>query len=1252
MKSNVVEIYPEYLVKKSSDLMVRGKRFYAVWNEKKGRWSQDPDDIVNAIDQDLSLKTEEYQNSHPDISVVTKYLGAYTTGTWRTFNNYVELMNDNYVQLDTKITYQNSEVKKEDYVSKSLPYSITEGECSAYDELMSVLYAEDERRKIEWAIGSIIAGDSIKIQKFIVLYGEGGTGKSTVLNIIEKLFPGYYTIFDAKDLTSNSAAFSTEALKDNPLIGIQHDGDLSRIEDNTKLNSIVSHEEIVINEKHKNTYKMRMYPMLFLGTNSPVKITNAKSGLIRRLIDVSPTGNIIEYGRYTQLMSRIEYELGSIAYHCLEVYKNLGINYYGNYRSRNMILTTNEFFNFIVDNEEQLTEHGGVTMKNAYVLYKDYCDEAGLSYKMPRYRFASEIKNYFKNYEERAYVEGVQVRSWLSGFKTDMFSIKEREKEPENYFMKLDKVDSTFDYVYSFIPAAYVTSKGGPAIESWSKCITTLKDIDTTKEHFCKPPENLIVIDFDLKDEEGNKSAPLNLAEASKWPPTYAEFSKSGGGIHLHYLYEGDVKKLSRLVKPGVEIKIFTDGNALRRKLSKCNNLPIATINSGLPLKEVKDTVDDHAVKDELHLRRRIAYRLTKPNGISTSQSINLIKKDLDEAYMNEDFHYDLTDMKPDVLAFANNSTNHARECIQVYLKMHFKSEEVSAPIDYPKDSPLVIFDIEVKRNLLLLVWKIKGDFPFNVVFNPSPVYLEEFFKMKLMGFNNLKYDNPILYFASIGYTNQQLYEVSKGLISDKMRVPAESRNISYTDVFDFSIKKQSLKKWEVELGIPHDEMDTDWDAPSPREEWDLLAEYCKHDVAATEKVFEACQADFDARLILVKLCEIVGEKATPNDTTNQLTTKLITRGIKNPQNHYVYTDLSTIYPGYMFKDGRSLYKGIDPGEGGYVYENKGMYWNVTTFDVDSMHPHSILALNYFGDLTPNFKELVDLRMMVKSGKFDEARKMYDGALAPYLEDASQAKSLGNALKLAINSVYGLTAAHFPNALRLEKNVDNIVAKYGALFMMNLKDEVESRGYKVVHIKTDSIKIVDVDSYIIDFVNEYAAKYGFKFKIESRYERFCLVNKAVYIAKEVDEGWQPTGAQFAHPYVLKTLFTHEPLKFDDFTETKSVTSTMYLDFNEQLPEGEHSYFFVGKVGKFCPVKPGCGGGALVRRNNKGGFDSVTGTKGYLWKEADTVKGLNLDDEIDYSYFNKLVDDAVETISKFGDFEEFVRDNNEEEIKHA
>ena len=190
------------------------------------------------------------------------------------------------------------------------------GDIDAYDELMSTLYSPEERKKIEWAIGSIIAGDAKEIQKFYVFYGEPGSGKSTVLKIIKKLFDGYCTTFDAAAIGNMNSAFALEPFKNNPLVAIEDDGDLSRIDNNARLNAIASHEHLVVNEKHKSTYSAKFNSVMFIGTNKPVRISDAKSGVIRRLIDISPTGNTLKRKRYDAIMDQLDFELSGIAYHC------------------------------------------------------------------------------------------------------------------------------------------------------------------------------------------------------------------------------------------------------------------------------------------------------------------------------------------------------------------------------------------------------------------------------------------------------------------------------------------------------------------------------------------------------------------------------------------------------------------------------------------------------------------------------------------------------------------------------------------------------------------------------------------------------------------------------------------------------------------------------------------------------------------------------------------------------------------------
>lgn len=405
-------------------------------------------------------------------------------------------------------------------------------------------------------------------------------------------------------------------------------------------------------------------------------------------------------------------------------------------------------------------------------------------------------------------------------------------------------------------------------------------------------------------------------------------------------------------------------------------------------------------------------------------------------------------------------------------------------------------------------------------------------------------------------------------------------------------------------------------------------------------------------------------------------------------------------FPGYSYeywesdKTYHNMFRGEDVGKGGYVWAKPGMYGRTVTLDVSGMHPSSIIALNYFGEYTQRYKDLIDTRAAIKHGDFDTASKMFDGKLTKYLTDHNNAKSLSNALKIAQNSCYGLTSAKFDNPMKHPKNVNNVVALRGALFMVTLKEEVIKRGGQPIHCKTDSIKLVEPTDELIEFVLDFGKKYGYSFEVEHTFKRICLVNKSTYVALLDDDDpdapgqWTATAAQFAVPYVFKKLFSKEKIEFDDLCETKEVKTAMYLDMNENLVVNEdaekelvgrlklgedpevksdyiayldptfmnvstkelatavekgHNRIFIGKVGQFCPIKPGCGGGVLLRQQN-GKFDAVTGTKGYRWLESEMVRELGKEADIDRSYYDKLVDDAVDTISKYGDFEMFVSED--------
>lgn len=590
-KKGIMEIYPKFIVGRCFDLMIRGGDFYAVWVEEKGLWSTDEDDALRLIDKELDKYREENCKNIDD-HIIVLHMWDSDSGSIDKWHKYCQKQcRDSYIMLDEKIIFSNMEIGKKDYASKRLNYPLEKGKYDSWDKLIGTLYSENERAKIEWAIGAIVTGDSKTIQKFMVLYGAAGTGKSTILNIIQMLFEGYYSVFDAKALGSSSNSFALEAFKCNPLVAIQHDGDLSKIEDNTRLNSLVSHELMTVNEKFKSTYANRFKCFLFMGTNKPVKITDGKSGLIRRLIDVTPSGNKLSSKEYDSCMEKVKFELGAIAYHCREVYlENPGR--YNNYIPLEMMGASNDFYNYVIDSFHIFKKDDGVTLKTAWERYKQYCDEAKVPYPYSQRNFKEELKNYFREFHELVSGDdGDRVKCSYKGFKSEIFfqEIEEEKKEDriDSHFIKFDSTESIFDKEYADCPAQYASDKETP-MNKWAGVKTKLSDLDTSKLHYVKVPENHIVIDFDIKDKNGKKSFEKNVEAASKWPKTYAELSKSGAGIHLHYIYTGDVNKLSRIYDDDIEVKVFTGNSSLRRMLTKCANIAIATISSGLPLKGEK----------------------------------------------------------------------------------------------------------------------------------------------------------------------------------------------------------------------------------------------------------------------------------------------------------------------------------------------------------------------------------------------------------------------------------------------------------------------------------------------------------------------------------------------------------------------------------------------------------------------------------------------------------------------------------------
>lgn len=523
LKSGTTEVRPAWRVLRFKDLMIRGKSFYAVYNPETHFWSTEEYDLMRIVDADVARHFKE-MSERVEGSVWARYLGDYDSKTYSDYKAWMSKLPDVYHSLDGEILFKNQTPRREDYATRTLTYSLSDDPCPAYEELMSTLYDPDEREKLEWGIGSVFTGDSKWIQKFFVLYGSAGSGKSTFLNLLSRLLDDHICHFDAAALGLVSDQFALEPFKTNPRVAIQHDGNLSRISDNSRLNSLISHERMVMNEKGKSLYDFKSEAMLFIGTNLPVRITDSKSGLTRRLIDVEPSGRKLDIHRYNDIMSRIEDEQGSIVSHCIEVYKTKGSSYYDDYKPIGMMSKTNPIFNFLDFYRDELKDEDGLPLRRIYDMYKEYSQTYSDGNIYPMYKFKDEIRDYFEEFHDRLMIDGTYRRKVYKGLRESKFSQGEKTESPIPDWTEMKEQASYLDELYKDQPAQYANENGLPAYR-WNDVTTTLKDLDTGKEHYVLVPERDIVIDIDL-----DKDRTRCLEEARKWIPSYAELSRSGGG--------------------------------------------------------------------------------------------------------------------------------------------------------------------------------------------------------------------------------------------------------------------------------------------------------------------------------------------------------------------------------------------------------------------------------------------------------------------------------------------------------------------------------------------------------------------------------------------------------------------------------------------------------------------------------------------------------------------------------------------------
>ena len=500
-----------------------------------------------------------------------------------------------------------------------------------------------------------------------------------------------------------------------------------------------------------------------------------------------------------------------------------------------------------------------------------------------------------------------------------------------------------------------------------------------------------------------------------------------------------------------------------------------------------------------------------------------------------------------------------AQDKLQAYKEIirSCKPKSASPFDDEIQNSKLVSYDTEVFPNKFVVSYCSDKGSKY-VVTNPSNDWLGHFMQQPLIGFNNANYDNPILYYAYIRTLpqcqyrfketvdfNSDLKAFSDRIINNKSndkelkKIRSIARAIGIGDSQEMIVKNlqghsfDSIKCFMLDFGLSLIETPYAFDTVLTDEQLEDVKKYCINDSYTVFLLVKKYYTQFQASLKLAdeaglngnysksKLIEevIYGKQLTYKERLqyNRMTIDCLLKefpnfkvlpGIKAPDCYVLEFD-DMLYKlgdgGFNLLPKNAFYKD-EQGNTKPIKNNHGLHYNVICLDVSSMHPHSLVALNYFGIYTQNYKiyqEMKDICSLLKEKGFDYVKQ----ELAKYgriVNTQEEVKTLRNCLKLVLNSTYGLTHMKSTSDVRespLKKCEHNLIALRGALFIASLHHMLikKYKGIQIIQIKTDSIKIAEYTEEIKRDCENFAKQYGYTFEIEDFFSSICC-NGNDYVA--------------------------------------------------------------------------------------------------------------------------------------------------------
>lgn len=248
------------------------------------------------------------------------------------------------------------------------------------DEFFDWISNEEESKKLLlYEIIGYCFLRSSHLDKFFICYGEGGTGKSTYLELMTNLIGKHNVVH--LSLSALTEKFETADLF-GKLANIGDDISSRIIEDNDMIKKLISGEPVTVAQKFKESLTFNNFAKFIYTANKVPAFQDRSSGMMRRMM-------LIELNRKIQnadplFMKRItQDDYDYLFYKAISaIYNVLQRNAFTNVISVGEALkvyrqSQSSVLSFIADNAITRENIDGKAVMLIYTQYRQYCEECG-----------------------------------------------------------------------------------------------------------------------------------------------------------------------------------------------------------------------------------------------------------------------------------------------------------------------------------------------------------------------------------------------------------------------------------------------------------------------------------------------------------------------------------------------------------------------------------------------------------------------------------------------------------------------------------------------------------------------------------------------------------------------------------------------------------------------------------------------------------------------------------------------------------